>query len=198
MKYPTFSCGKLNYYQLCCAGMLLIEVPFGFLLQIHKGILVNRTSHDTITSTDRIYVRKSKESSFWKKNLEIKTLVKTSQFSEVLGQNVTGNKVLGNKITGIKVLKKIYPKKKNKKKVQSLVKMRPSLRRLHKRDILCIFILNIARDVLNINRPCFCMVVNILCSHAFFTMIELFFESRSSINHTGLEPEKKSLISITV
>jgi len=153
MKYPTFSCGKLNYYQLCCAGMLLIEVPFGFLLQIHKGILVNRTSHDTITSTDRIYVRKSKESSFWKKN---------------------------------------------KKKVQSLVKMRPSLRRLHKRDILCIFILNIARDVLNINRPCFCMVVNILCSHAFFTMIELFFERRFCINHTGLEPEKKSLISITV
>ena len=108
------------------------------------------------------------------------------------------NKVSGNKITGIKVLKKIYPKKKNKKKVQSLVKMRPSLRRLHKRDILCIFILNIARDVLNINRPCFCMVVNILCSHAFFTMIELFFERRFCINHTGLEPEKKSLITITV
>ena len=30
---------------------------------------------------------------FLKKNLEIKTLVKKSKFSEVLGQNVTGNKV---------------------------------------------------------------------------------------------------------
>ena len=31
-----------------------------------------------------------REKSFWVKNLEIKTLVKKSQFSEVLGQNVTG------------------------------------------------------------------------------------------------------------
>ena len=31
------------------------------------------------------------------KNLEIKTLVKKSQFSEVLGQNVTGNEVLSFK-----------------------------------------------------------------------------------------------------
>jgi len=41
----------------------------------------------------RIYVRKSREKSFWKKNLEIKTLGKKSEFSPVLGKNVTGNKV---------------------------------------------------------------------------------------------------------
>ena len=41
----------------------------------------------------RIYVRKSQEKSFWKKNLEVKTLGEKSQFSEVRGQNVTGNKV---------------------------------------------------------------------------------------------------------
>ena len=34
-----------------------------------------------------------RKKSFWKKNLEIKTSFKKSQFS-VLGQNVTGNKVL--------------------------------------------------------------------------------------------------------
>ena len=39
-----------------------------------------------------IYVRKSLEKSFWKKNLEIKTLEKKSE--KVLGKNVTGNKVL--------------------------------------------------------------------------------------------------------
>ena len=44
------------------------------------------------------------------------------------------NKVSGNKTTGIKVLKKIIPKKKTKKKVLNLVKMRSSLRRLHKKD----------------------------------------------------------------
>ena len=78
----------------------------------------------------RIYVRKSKKS-FWEKNLEIKTLEKKSEFSQVLEKNVIGNKVLcfkfmglfsqnsmgaakkvsGNKITGNKVLKKINPRK---------------------------------------------------------------------------------------
>jgi len=54
--------------------------------------------------------------------VEIKALVKRSQFSEVLGNNVSGKKFLSfrflelflyygeNKITEIKVLKKIYPK----------------------------------------------------------------------------------------
>ena len=41
-----------------------------------------------------IYVRKSWEKSFWKKHLEIKTLEKKSEFSHVLGNNVTGNTVL--------------------------------------------------------------------------------------------------------
>jgi len=35
-----------------------------------------------------------RKKSFWKKTLEIKKLVKKSQFSEVLGQNVNRNKVL--------------------------------------------------------------------------------------------------------
>ena len=35
------------------------------------------------------------------KKLEIKTLVKNSQLSEVLGQNVTGNKVLSFRFLGI-------------------------------------------------------------------------------------------------
>ena len=41
-----------------------------------------------------IYVRKSREKSFWKKNLEIKTLEKKSEFYQVLEKNVTGNKVV--------------------------------------------------------------------------------------------------------
>ena len=36
-----------------------------------------------------------------KKNLEIKTLVKKPQFSEVLGQNVTGNLVLSFRFLGL-------------------------------------------------------------------------------------------------
>ena len=49
--------------------------------------------------------------------------------------------------------------------------MRSSLRRFNKQDFfLCICIFNIARGVFNIN-PIFCMVVNILCSHAFSTTV---------------------------
>ena len=53
----------------------------------------------------RIYVRKSPKKIFWKKNLEIKTLVKVSEFSEVLGQNVTGNKVLSFRLLELFFLK---------------------------------------------------------------------------------------------
>jgi len=38
---------------------------------------------------------------FLEKNLEIKTLVKKSQFSEVQGQNATGNKVLSFRFLGL-------------------------------------------------------------------------------------------------
>ena len=62
----------------------------------------------------------SQEKSFWNKNLEIKPLVKRSQFSEFLGQNVTVNKVLRLRFL--------------KKKVLILGKMRSSLRRFNKKD----------------------------------------------------------------
>ena len=39
--------------------------------------------------------------SLWKKNLEIKTFAKMSQFSEVLGKNVIENKVLGLRLQGL-------------------------------------------------------------------------------------------------
>jgi len=45
--------------------------------------------------------KKSTEKKFLEKNLEIKTLVKMSQFSEVLGQNVKGNKVLSSRFLGL-------------------------------------------------------------------------------------------------
>ena len=41
------------------------------------------------------------EKKFMKKTLEIKTLVKKSQFSEVLGQNATENKVLSFQFLGL-------------------------------------------------------------------------------------------------
>jgi len=39
------------------------------------------------------------------KNLEIKTLVKQSQFSEVIGQNTNGNQVLRFRLLGLFSLK---------------------------------------------------------------------------------------------
>jgi len=43
----------------------------------------------------RIYIRKSQEKNLWKKKPGNRNVGTKSQFSEVLGQNVTGNKVLG-------------------------------------------------------------------------------------------------------
>ena len=105
-------------------------------------------------------------------------MVKKFQFSEVLGQNVTGNRdldswdffpkiILGLLIksqeirsAGIKVLKK---------KVPSLGKMRSSLRRFHKWTFLqCICISNIARGVL-ISSPYFHC-----CKHPLFPSIFRF------------------------
>ena len=79
----------------------------------------------------RIYVRKSQEKKFLERKPGNKNFEKKSEFSQVLGKNVTGNKVLcfgflgffslnsmgaahkvsGNKISGEKVLKKINPRK---------------------------------------------------------------------------------------
>ena len=47
----------------------------------------------------------SPERKFLKNNLEIKTLVKKSQFSKDLGQNATGNKVLSFRFPGFIFLK---------------------------------------------------------------------------------------------
>ena len=74
-----------------------------------------------------IYVRKSREKKFLGKKTWKKNFGKKSEFSQVLGKNITGNKVLcfgflglflgaankvsGNKISGKKVLKKINPRK---------------------------------------------------------------------------------------
>ena len=52
-----------------------------------------------------IYVRKSPEKKFLEKNLKIKTLVKKSQFSKVLGQKVTVNKILSFRFLGLFFLK---------------------------------------------------------------------------------------------
>ena len=122
-----------------------------------------------------------REKQFLDKKPGIKNFGKNSQFSEILGQNVTGNKVLsfrflglfsqnnmgaankvsGNKITGIKVLMK---------KVRSLVNMRSSLRRFYKKDFFSENLhIEYSQECFFINFPFFCMVVNILCSHAFST-----------------------------
>ena len=52
-----------------------------------------------------IYVRMSQEKKFLEKNLAIKTLEKKSEFSQVLGKNVTGNKVLCFGFLGLFFLK---------------------------------------------------------------------------------------------
>ena len=54
--------------------------------------------------------------------------------------------------------------------------------------LLCICILNIGRSIFNIN-PIFSMVVNILCSHAFFTIRGLLFRGLF-LYEIILEPEK--------
>ena len=85
----------------------------------------------------------------------------------------------------IKSWRKYIRRKKNtRNKVLYLVKMRSSLKRFHKKRLfLCICTLNIAIWVFfYINCPFFCMVVNILCSHAFSTSIGLFFQGCFFIN----------------
>ena len=58
-------------------------------------------NHFLAEDFNQIHARKSQEKNFLEKKLEIKTLVKKSQFSEVLGQNVTGNKVLSFNFLGL-------------------------------------------------------------------------------------------------
>ena len=66
---------------------------------------------DKRASNRGIYVRKSREKSFWKKNLEIKTLEKNSEFYQVLGKNVTGKKILRFGFPGHFFLKKVLENK---------------------------------------------------------------------------------------
>ena len=100
------------------------------------------------------------------------------------------NKVSGNKITGNKVLKKTYRKKKKpRKNVLSLVKMRSSLRRFHKKYFfLCIYIFNIAMDVFNINCPFFVWMLTSFVSIDF--LLEEDFFSGTFLYE--IIPEKKS------
>ena len=61
---------------------------------------------DKRASNRGIYVRKSREKSFWKKNLET-----SPNFLKILGQNVTGKKILRFGFPGHFFLKKVLENK---------------------------------------------------------------------------------------
>ena len=71
---------------------------FTFILNLSE---VRCVLHILIESMEGSHSKKS----FLKKYLEIKTLLKKSQFSKVLGQNATGNKVLSFRFPGFIFLK---------------------------------------------------------------------------------------------
>ena len=72
--------------------------------------------------------------------------------------------------------------------------MRSSLRRFHKKRFFMHLYFEYSHEGFEYQLPLFCMVVNILCSHAFSAIIGLFFRGRFCINHTRTRrkvPENK-------
>ena len=65
------------------------------MLHRSQRVVFEKKPVEKYSTLVRIYIRKSQEKNLWKKKPGNRNVGTKSQFSEVLGQNVTGNKVLG-------------------------------------------------------------------------------------------------------